>query len=285
MERRRLGKTEEELSIIGFGGIVVMNESKLDASRYVSKAIDRGINYFDVAPQYGNAQEMLGPALKPYRNDCFLACKTLERSRVKANNDLNRSLRLLKTDHFDLYQLHGVITIEEVEMIMGPNGAIEAFIEAKEKGIIRYIGFSAHTEESAIALMNRYDFDSILFPFNWACWLRDNFGPEVIKKAEEKKIGILALKALAKRTWGKDEDKKWPKCWYAPVDNYEEASMSLRFTLSQPVTAAIAPSYAELLWWACDIADNFKIIEEEEIKILRDKAESTNTITKDLLFS
>ncbi|MBN2072738.1 MAG: aldo/keto reductase [Actinobacteria bacterium] len=283
MEKRTLGKTGEKLSIIGFGGVVVMNESARDSARYVSEAIGKGINYFDVAPQYGDAQERLGPALKSYRKDCFLACKTLKRTRDEAFIDLRRSLKLLKTDYFDLYQLHGLSTLKEVETVTGPGGALEAFIEAREKGIIRYIGFSAHSEEAALALMDKFDFDSILFPFSWACWLKDGFGPEVLGKAEEKNMGILALKALAKRAWDKGEEKKWPKCWYAPVDNYEEACLTLRFTLSKPVTSAVSPSHAELLWWACSIADEFKPITEEETGILREKAKAVkNTITSSL---
>ncbi len=279
MDKRILGKTGEKLSVIGFGGIIVTNETPKAASEYVSKAIDRGVNYFDVAPTYGNAQEILGPALKPYRKNCFLACKTMERTGAKAAKELARSLELLETDYFDLYQLHGVTTLEEVDRITGSDGALETFIEARDKGIIKYIGFSAHTEEAALALMDRYNFDTILFPFNWVCWLKDGFGPRVLNKAKEKEIGILALKALAKRTWGKNEEKKWPKCWYAPVDNRDEASLTLRFTLSKPVTSAIAPSHAELFWWTCDITDKFKPITEEETELLKEKAEKINSIT------
>jgi len=279
MEKRILGKTGERLSVVGFGGIIVKDEETSNAARYVSMAVDRGINYFDVAPQYGNAQEKLGPALKPFRKDSFLACKTLERTKKKATSDLAGSLKLLKTDHLDLYQMHSVTTIEEVDRIMGPGGALEAFMEARDKGLIRYIGFSAHTEEAAIAMMDQFEFDTILFPFNWACWLKDGFGIKVLEKALEKQMGVLALKAMAKRTWNEGEKKAWPKCWYCPVDSYEEASMTLRFTLSKPVTAAVAPGHAELLWWACDAADNFGPITDRETEMLRERAEGLDSLT------
>jgi predicted aldo/keto reductase-like oxidoreductase len=282
MEKRLLGKTNERLSIIGFGGIVVMNETSKNSAEFVSKAINRGINYFDVAPQYGNAQEMLGPALKPYRKDVFLACKTLERTKKGAEKELHDSLKKLKTDHFDLYQFHSVKTLSEVEQIMGSGGAMEAFEEAKEKGLIRFIGFSAHTEEAALALMEQYDFSTILFPFNWSSWLKDDFGPKVLEKAIKSNIGILALKALAKRSLEKNENPKWNKCWYAPVDDFLEASMCLRFTLSLPVTSAVSPSHAELLWWACDIADSFTPLEEDELAFLKEKSKDIDTITRGL---
>ena len=264
MEKRRLGKTDEMLSVVGFGGIVVMNETPSSASNIVAQAVDRGINYFDVAPSYGNAQERLGPALEPYRKSVFLACKTGERSAEKATAELHQSLQYLRTNYFDLYQLHGVTTLEEVDQIMGPGGALETFVKAREQGVVRYLGFSAHSEEAAIALLDRFEFDSILFPFNWVCWHQGHFGARVLEKAQEMGAGRLALKALAKRKWKEDEEHTWPKCWYAPVDNFEEAALALRFTLSKPITAATSPSHAELLWWACDAADQFTPLSEEE---------------------
>ena len=259
-----------------------MNETPKGAAKYVSIAIDKGINYFDVAPVYGNAQERLGPALKPYRKNTFLACKTMERTKKGVNKELADSLKKLKTDYFDLYQLHGVKTLDEVDKIIGPGGALEAFVEANQKGLIRYIGFSAHTEKAALALIDHYEFDSILFPFNWVCWLKDNYGPKVLKRARKKQMGILAIKALAKRPLDEGERKEWPKCWYVPMENYEEASLALRFTLSKPVTAAVSSSHAELLWWACDIAEDFKPLTKKEIKILKYRVKNLNSITQEL---
>jgi aryl-alcohol dehydrogenase-like predicted oxidoreductase len=264
MERRVLGKTGEPLSVIGFGGMVVRDEEPIAASRLVAQAVERGINYFDVAPSYGNAEERLGPALEPYRANVFLACKTTKRTKEEAAAELRQSLRYLRTDHFDLYQLHGVMTLEEVDTAMSTGGALEAFLEAREEGLIRYIGFSAHSEPAALALLDRFEFDSVLFPFNWVCWHQGGFGPRVLARAQEEGVGILGLKALAKRRWKEGEERRWPKCWYAPVDSPEEASLALRFVLSKPITAAVCPSHAELLWWACDAADRFEPLSEEE---------------------
>ncbi|MFB0546164.1 MAG: aldo/keto reductase, partial [Anaerolineae bacterium] len=234
MEKRLLGNTGEALSVVGFGGIVVKDEDPSTASRLVAQAVERGINYFDVAPSYGNAQERLGPALEPYRTSVFLACKTMERSKEEASAELHQSLQHLRTDYFDLYQLHAVTTLEEVDQIMETGGAIEAFVEARERGLVRYLGFSAHSEEAALALLERFQFDSVLFPFNWVCWHQGRFGPQVLEKAQEKGVGILGLKALAKRKLKEGEEQKWPKCWYAPVDDPDEASLALRFMLSKP---------------------------------------------------
>lgn len=265
MEKRKLGKTPEHLSVIGFGGILVMDETPSESSRLVATAVqERGINYFDVAPSYGNAEDRLGPALEPYRKSVFLACKTGKRDAKGSEAELHQSLKRMRTDHFDLYQLHAVTDMQEVDKILAPGGAIETFVKAREKGYVRYLGFSAHSEEAALALMERFPFDTVLFPVSWAVWYAGKFGPRVVAKAQEKGLGILALKALAKRKWGETEEHKWKKAWYSPVDNFEEASFSLRFTLSQPVTAAVSPGHAELLWWACDIADNFKPLTDAE---------------------
>ncbi len=142
--RRPLGKTGEHLSIIGFGGIVVMNEDTPHSNSIVAEAVDRGINYFDVAPSYGDAQERLGPALAPYRKNCFLACKTEGRSKDDSRKQLEESLRLLKTDHVDLYQFHALTKMTDLDKVLGPGGAMETMEAAKKEGKIRYIGFSVH---------------------------------------------------------------------------------------------------------------------------------------------
>ncbi|MHB0875754.1 MAG: aldo/keto reductase [Anaerolineae bacterium] len=268
MEKRVLGSTGEHLSVVGFGGIVVRNETPESAKELVAEAIRRGINYFDVAPSYGNAEERLGPALEPYRDSVFLACKTEQRTRDDARVALHTSMEQLRTKRFDLYQLHGVTTMEEVDQILRPGGALEAFQEARDRGEIKYIGFSAHSEEAAIALMEGFRFDSILFPINYAAWYRGQFGPQVVQAAVDRGMGILALKALAKRSLAEGEARPWAKSWYVPVESYEEAKSGLRFTLSQPVTAAVSPGHAELLWWACDAAEEFTPLTPEEERTL-----------------
>ena len=264
MENRKLGKTGEMLSIVGFGGIAVSKETPEYSASLVAKAVERGVNYFDVAPTYGNAEERLGPALEPHRNDVFLACKTGKRDAVNAEEQLHASLKRLRTDHFDLYQLHGVKSQEEVDQIVGPGGALETFVKAREKGLVRFLGFSAHDEDAAVSLMNHFDFDTILAPFNWACWHKNNFGPKMLSEALKRDMGILALKSLAKRRWKEGEERRWSKTWYSPVDTLEEARLAYRFTLTQPITAAVSPGHEELLWWMCDTADNFSPLTKEE---------------------
>jgi predicted aldo/keto reductase-like oxidoreductase len=279
LERRSLGRTGEKLSMIGFGGIVVMNATSGEAAERVGQAIEAGVNYFDVAPSYGNAQDMLGPALEPYRKDVFLACKTLERDRDNSAGELNQSLKKMATDHFDLYQFHAVAKLAEVDKITGPKGALETFVAAQKAGKIRFIGFSAHSEEAALALMDRFDFDTILFPVNFATWHTGNFGPKVLARAQEKKMGILALKAMAKGVWPEGADRKSrPKCWYQPLEAPSDALMGLRFTLSHPVTAAIPPGDENLFRMALGLARNFTPLTPREAEEIKERAAGANPI-------
>ena len=237
--------------------MVMQDVTVKEASKYVAEAVDRGVNYFDVAPFYGNAQRRLGPALKPYRQNCFLACKTLERDSAGSAKELDESLKLLKTDHFDLYQLHALTDVEEVEEAFGPGGAMETFLKAKKDGKIRYIGFSAHSEEAAHAALDRFDFDSILFPLSFTAWIKGKFGPSVYKRAKKAGQGILALKAMMHGTWPKDmkeSERPWKKAWYEPFDEMDKAALGLRFTLHLPVNALIPPGHWQLFKMALDLA-------------------------------
>ena len=273
MEKRSLGRTGEMLSIIGFGGIVVKDASPEDASSSVKLAIDAGINYFDVAPTYGDAEIKLGPALKPYRKDVFLACKTTQRSKDGAREELEQSLKNLQTDHFDLYQVHAITKLEDVDTIFAPGGAMETFIEAKKEGKVRFIGFSAHSVEAAMAMMDRFDFDTILFPVNYVTWNAGNFGPQVLELAHSKKMGILALKAMAKCPWPDGADrKKYPKCWYEPLISSDDIRMGLRFTLSHPVTAAIPPGELEFFKTAIDVSDKLKPLKDKEMAMIKERS-------------
>jgi len=268
--RRALGKTGEHLSIIGFGGIVVMNEDPAAASNIVAEAVDRGINYFDIAPSYGNAQERLGPALAPYRKNCFLACKTEGRMKDDSRAQLENSLKLLKTDHVDLYQFHGLTKMAELDKVLGPGGAMETMEAAKKEGKIRYIGFSVHSVETALAAMDRYNFDTVLFPLNWVLATQANFGPQILKRAQEKQMGVLCLKGMAKTVWpaGEKKDHPQPKCWYQPAAFPDEASLGLRWTLGHPITAAMPPGDERYFRLAMDVAQSYKPLEAHEEQAL-----------------
>ena len=273
MKYRKLGKTNLNISEISFGGIMLMDTPQSDADKIVENAVKNGINLFDVGPTYGNAQNILGPALKPYRDKVYLANKTEPgQSKEQVRKDMENSLELLKTDYFDLYQLHEVTSEEALDKALAPGGALEAIIEAKEEGLVKHIGSSAHKEWAALKLMESFDFDTVMFPINWNNWFNFEQGPEVIKKAREKDMGIIAIKSLAQRRW-QDGSKKGYNTWYKPIyDNDRLAELALKFTLSQDVDTAVSPGDSRMLDLALEIyKDNDEDLEitEEELEELK----------------
>ncbi len=246
------------------------------ANAIVAESIERGVNYFDVAPFYGDgeAETKLGAALGARRKDIFLACKTLERTAEGAKRELEHSLRVLRTDHLDLYQFHAVTDLSEVQAIFGNHGAALTFLEARRKGSIRFIGFSAHSVEAALAMLEKFELDSILFPVNYVCYAKGNFGPQVLRKAGELKVARLALKALALRPWHTGEKRTYPNCWYRPIEDPDPARKALRFSLSQGVTAAIPPGDERLFRMVLDMADDLPpMTAEEQAALLSSAAE------------
>ena len=154
---RNYGKNNQKLSVIGLGGISVKGLGEKKATEIINYSIDKGVNYFDVAPTYGDAQELFGSGLRGHRNKIFLACKTKFRSSKESIHDLENSLRILKTDYFDLYQLHGMKSKNDYEKAMGKNGVIETLDQAKKDGKIKHVGFSCHSTEIAELLIENYN--------------------------------------------------------------------------------------------------------------------------------
>lgn len=258
---RRPYKNGIELSIIAMGGIVVCGLPQEVASHRVAQAYDRGVNYFDCAPSYfnGEAETKLGEALRPYRNKVFLAEKTMNRDAKGALAELERSLQRFHTDHVDLYQFHAVSSMEDVDKILAPAGAAETFFAAKKEGKVRHVGFSAHNAPAALRLMDALELDSVLFPVNINAWENGGFGPQILSKAKSKGMARMALKALAFGKWPKEmkeSDRKYPKCWYEPIEDHEMAWLALRFTLNQEVTAAVPPGDERIFDMAVELASS-----------------------------
>ncbi len=256
---RRPYKNNIDLSIIALGGIVVCGMPQQEASRRVAAAYDRGVNYFDCAPSYfdGEAELKLGEALRPYRAKVFLAEKTGRRDAKGALEELEQTLRRFHTDHVDLYQFHAVGSMEDVDKILAPGGAAEAFELARKQGKALHLGFSAHHPPSALRLMDAMQLDSVLFPVNANAWENGGFGPRILEKAKSKGMARMALKSLAFGKWPdsmKKSERKYPKCWYQPIDDREMARQALRFTLNHDVTGAVPPGDERIFDLAMELA-------------------------------
>jgi len=278
MPKRTLGKTGEKLSVIGFGGIMLRDNPQDFANELVAKSYDLGVNYYDVAPGYGDAQQRLGPALESYRKNCFLACKTNKRNAKQAQEELEDSLKKLRTDYFDLYQLHALSSVEQVEEVFAPGGAMEVFVKAKKEGKVKHLGFSAHSVDAALLAMKNFEFDSILFPINFACWQAGDFGPQVFAEAEKQGMGILALKAMALTRLTDGEEKIYKNVWYRPIMEEDIMKMALKYSLSKNITAAIPPGKNTLYFKALEFMNEYEPISGDETNKLLSLAKETKPI-------
>jgi predicted aldo/keto reductase-like oxidoreductase len=272
MPRRTLGRTGEQISIIGFPGLGLVRDDQDTCTAAIHDAFKRGINYFDVAPAYGNGscETKMGIGLQGVdRDKIFLACKTKKRDKAGAREELERSLKLLKTDRFDLYQLHALRTPEEVKQALGPGGAIETFKEAKKEGKVRFFGFSAHTTKGALEAMKGFRFDTVMFPINFVEMFALGFGTPILTLAKEQGAAILAIKPMSRGRWRQGE-KRTRKWWYRCVESNDEIDLALRFTLSRDcVTAGVPPAWLDLLDKAIDAGKRFRPITEAEVARLR----------------
>ncbi len=282
MPLRALGRTGEKVSMVGFPGLALSNYDQHTCNRGLLKAWEQGVNYFDVAPAYGRdgiCEVKMGIGLQGIPRDrIFLSCKTKKRDKAGARQELERSLRRLKTDHFDLYQMHCIFTEDEVAKGLGPDGAMETILKAKEEGKIRFIGFSAHTTKGGVAALKGFDFDTVMFPINYVEYFHFGFGREIIELAREKGTGVIAIKPLLAGSWaqGEQRTRQW---WYKCTETQEHADLAMRYTLSQAnVAAGIPPSYLDLTDMAIAAAKNYQPITDEELKKLEVMAKEAGSV-------
>jgi len=285
MQYRKFGKTGFDISAVSYGGIVSMDDGQSASDRYVAWAIEQGVNYFDVAPSYGDAEEKLGNSLIPYRSRIHLACKTAERLKADAERELLQSRKLLHTDHFDVYQLHGLASMEEVETAFGPGGVMEMVSTLKQRGIASNIGITAHSEEVALRCLELYDFDTVLFPFNWFMNMEHGMGSRLIKAAKERGMGVLAMKAFIERKWESKEEREasaFPKSWCKPIDVEDTAFgvAAMKYALSLGVDTLIPPGNYASFSFAVDhieeclrepFSDADRLLLEKKLETVRGK--------------
>ncbi len=267
METRIFGKTGAEITIITMGGCGLGYVDQNEADKAVTLAMEHGINMIDVAPTYGNAEIRLKPWIEKHRNKFFLSEKTLKRKKKGAWRQLNKSLEKLGTSYFDLYQFHAVSSMEELEQILGENGAMEAFREAKETGMIKNIGITAHDDVRVLqkALELSDDIDTVLLPVYIAALVNpnpvNNF-KRILEIAREKIIGVTAIKAISKNRWHGDTTYN---TWYEPLDNQDLIDQAIWFTLSQEGVSTYSLPCDVRLWPSVlDAATRYKKLSYKE---------------------
>lgn len=250
--RRRLGKTEVEVSILGLGGEGILRTfgSEKAADEVINTAIDLGVNYMESARAYAGSESYYGAALKGRRKDVFLSSKTHARDKAGAEAHLQETLVAMKTDYLDLWQMHDVRTADEVKQIFGPNGAIEALSEAKGKGLVRFLGVTGHHSPAVTKqCLETFDFDTVLIPVNPAEPSYNCFLEEIVPVAGAKDVGIMAMKVYLRGQL--DAPKK----------------LLFSYALTQPVSiAVIGCDSVEHVKDNADIAKEFKPLKSIEVR-------------------
>ena len=272
MEYRTLGRTGYRVSVLTIGGcgpgIAPNIKEGVEA---VENAIKMGSNMVDIAPSYGEAETRLSDVISKNRNKLIIAEKTLERSKEGAWSELKRSLERLKAKYFEVYQFHAVGSLEELDQIFSENGAMKAFLEAKDQGLIKHIGITVHKNMEIVQkALELFDFDTILIPVAAISLihptLENDFRP-ILKIARDRNVGVIAIKAVAKRRW---ESQKKYQTWYEPFEEEEDIEKGVQFTLSQEGVTTYSMACDIRLWSKIIRAgDKFiKLSEEEQGRIV-----------------
>jgi aryl-alcohol dehydrogenase-like predicted oxidoreductase len=272
MEKRRFGRTGHQSTVAIFGAAAFWEIEQNAADRVMEMVIEAGINHIDIAPSYGQAELRVGPWMKTERKRFFLGCKTMERTKEGALREMHESLNRLQTDSFDLYQCHAITSMEELDAIFAKGGAMETMIEAREKGLTKYIGITGHGVDAPmiyLEALRRFDFDSVLFPMNFVQMAMPEFrraAEELIAVCKAKDVGTMVIKSITKGPWG--EKPKTATTWYEPFDKMDEIQRGVNFVLSHNVTGVCTAGDIKILPMVIQACENFTPLNVQEQEAL-----------------
>ncbi len=268
MEKRRFGRTGHMSSVAIFGAAALAKATQDQADETMKKVIAAGVNHIDVAPSYEDAEERVRPCLAKERKRFFLGCKTLERTSSKAEAELHRSLKRLGVDSFDLYQVHAITTMEELDRVTGPDGALEAIKKAREKGLTRYIGITGHGVNAPrifLEALHRFDFDSVLFPINFIQYANKEYrryAEKLLRECRTRDVGTMIIKSIARGPW-EDQARTYDP-WYEPFSDAAMIQQGVNFVLSQDVTGLCTVSDMTLLPLVLNACEHYTRISPPE---------------------
>ena len=231
------GRTGHQSTRIIFGAAALASVSQAEADRTLETVQEYGLNHIDTAASYGDAELRLGPWLERHRSEVFLATKTGERRAPEARDEIRRSLERLRTDHVDLLQLHFLVDRDEWHVAMGPGGALEAAVEARDEGLVRYIGVTGHGVEVAerhLMSLERFPFDSVLLPYSYVMMQNPRYAADFEALADvcrERGVAIQTIKAITRRPWGERPHDR--ATWYQPFDDPEALELAVHWVLGR----------------------------------------------------
>ncbi len=243
MEKRRLGRNGHMSSVLIYGGAALSEVDQATADESIALALDAGINHFDVAASYGDAELRYGPWMKDIRDRIFLSTKTEERTKQGAAQEIHRSLERLQVDNVDLLQLHAVNNISELDKATATGGALEAAIEAKEQGLIRAVGITGHSHSAPSThreALRRYPFETVLTPLNYLLYSNEEYRrdyEDLVGEVERQDAGLMIIKAIARNLWREGEQRY--ATWYEPFEQQEHIDAAVDFVLARPEIAGL----------------------------------------------
>ena len=261
MEKRKLGRTGHLSSVVTFGTAGIGRVSQADADTAVERILAHGVNHIDIAPSYGEAMERLAPWMPKIRAEMFLGAKTRERTRAAAQDNIASCMNRLGVEEFDLFQLHSVGAMADLDAVTRTGGALEALVDLRERGLTKWIGITGHGPEVPrvqLEALNRFDFDTIMFPLNATLYRNPEYresAEELLAAAAQKNVGIQTIKMLARGGWGGREREH--STWYDPHRQQQNIDEALWWLLSQPIHTAPSVGDVALLPRALDAADRF----------------------------
>ena len=268
METRRFGRTGHMSTVAIFGAAAFSKISQQDADKVMEMVIEAGVNHIDVAPSYGQAEIRIGPWMPRERKRFFLGCKTMERTKDGAWKEMHESLKRLQTETFDLYQCHAITTMEELDAVTRTGGALEAFVEARREGLTQFLGITGHgvnAPQIYLEALRRFDFDSVLFPLNFAQMANPEYreyAEELIAICKAKDVGTMIIKSITKAPWGDREHTA--TTWYEPFDNSEEIQKGVNFALSYDITGLCTAGDTRVLPLMLKACENFTRLSDSE---------------------
>jgi aryl-alcohol dehydrogenase-like predicted oxidoreductase len=238
IERRPFGRTGHLSSVTLFGGAALARASQAEADRTLELLLAHGVNHIDTAARYGDSELRIGPWMARHRKDFFLATRTGSRTAVEARDDIHRSLERLRVDRVDLIQLHSLGHPDEWEQALGPGGALEAALEARQQGLVRFIGVTGHGWHIAAMhtrSLSRHDFDSVLLPFNFVMAQSERYRRDfeaVMAIARERNVAVQIIKSIARGPWATTDRSR--TTWYQPLEAQEDIDRAVHWVLGMP---------------------------------------------------
>ncbi len=262
MERRRLGRTGHESTVVTFGTAGIGRVDQQTADPAIRLVMDHGINHVDVAPTYGDAELRLRPWMPEIRSRVFLGCKTKQRTKDAAKAELHRSLERLGTDRLELYQLHAVCKSHELDEVTAKGGALEALIEARDEGVVRWLGITGHSHDAPrthLEALRRFPFDTVMFPLNFVLWADPEYRADatrLLDACRKQDVGVHIIKTIAKDPWG--ERPKAYSTWYEPLADQPTIDQAVAFVLSQPIATLTSVGDVTLLPRVISAAERYR---------------------------